>query len=219
MPVLYEADRDDVETIFDSNVSAPHHQRVERRLLRSLVGQYIQKHSISILSFFLLLAVVQQIIIVYLSVMRYNSCVISYDNLAVTHPHLMMSAIDPQTSYQPHTDTDEVSDSKIGKEHRCGYPRCNLRELAFRKLKSYARCQQCFEGLKVSRVFKEYHGSDYGIEFFFDYGQHVQDWNNNDWAAFSNITSEFEGSFRLLQYGDNSTQVIQWYNLHLKDGF
>lgn len=214
MPVLYQADHEDVETIFDSNVSATHHQRVERRLLRSLIGQYIQRNSISILSFFLLLTVVQQIIIVYLSVMRYDSCVVKYENLAVTPPHPMMSETVPQTSYEPQTYENEIE-----KEHRCGYPRCDLRELVFRKLKSFSRCQQCFEGLRVSRVFKEYHGNDYGIEFLFDYGQHVQNWNDNDWAAFSNITSDFEGSFRLIQYGDNSTQAIQWYNLRVKDGY
>lgn len=214
MPVLYEADREDVETIFDANVSPSHHQRVERRLLRSLIGQYIQKHSISILSFFLLLTVVQQLIIMYLSVMRYNSCVVPYEDLAVTSNHQLMSVTIPQSSYQP-----QILEEDFDKEHRCGYPRCDLRELVFRKLKSFARCQQCFEGLRVNRVFKEYHGSDYGIEFLFDYGRHVQDWNSNDWAAFSNITSNFEGSFRLIQFGDNSTQVIQWYNLRLKDGF
>lgn len=214
MSTLYQADSEDVETIFDANVSSTHHQRVERRLLRSLIGQYIQRNSISILSFFLLLTVVQQIIIVYLSVMRYNSCVVLYEDLAETTSHLMMSAPFPQTSYQPQTTDDEIE-----KEHRCGYPRCDLRELVFRKLKSFARCQQCFEGLTVYRVYKEYHGNEYGIEFLFDYGHHVQNWNDNDWAAFSNITSNFEGSFRLIQFGDNSTQAIQWYNLRVKDGY
>lgn len=218
MSVLYEADHEDVETIFDANVSATHHHRVERRLLRSLIGQYIQRNSISILSFFLLLTVVQQVIIVYLSVMRYDSCVVKYENLAVTLPHLTMSATVPQSSYEPQTFNSDI-EHDIEKEHRCEYPRCDLRELDFRKLILFARCQQCFTGLQVNRVYKEYHGSDYGIEFLFDNGQHVQNWNENDWTAFSNITSNFEGSFKLVQFGDSATQVIQWHNLRLKDGY
>lgn len=214
MPALYHADQEDVETIFDSNVSSSHHRRVERRLLHSLVGQYIQRNSIPILLFFVLLTVVQQIIIVYLSVMRNNSCIVSFESLAATPTHHKMLVTVPQTSYQPPSTSDEIE-----KEHRCGYPKCDLRELSFRKLKSFARCQDCFTDLRVNRVYKEYHGSDYGIEFLFDYGHHVQDWNSNDWAAFSNITSNFEGSFRLIQYGDDSTQAIQWYNLRVKDGY
>lgn len=210
--------------VHDPQLSPTHSRRVERRLLRSLVGRYVQEHAYSLLSFCALIIILQQCIIIYLAVSGKNSCVVNFDNLdVISSPPSLMSVVYPQNSYVPtqiiETNVALTLPNKVDKQHECGYPRCDLKVLNFKKLKSYARCQQCFRDLTVHRVFREIHDTDFGIEFLFYYGHHVQNWNDNDWAAFTNITSEFEGNYRLIQFGDNSTQVIQWYNLRLKEQF
>lgn len=98
--------------------------------------------------------------------------------------------------------------------HECGYYDCKLPKLKFRNLKIFATCTQCFPGLKVHRVYEEFHGYDYGIEFSFEFGQHLQDYTENDWIVFQsrNITSNLSGVFRLIRDGEDR-QYIQWSRL------
>lgn len=112
--------------------------------------------------------------------------------------------------------SDKKSDipDYVSKTHECGYYDCKLPKLEFRTLKIFSKCTYCFPGLEVHRVFEEFHGYDYGIEFSFRFGQHLQDYGDDDWTVFQrrNITSNLSGIFRIIRDGDDK-QYIQWSRL------
>lgn len=119
--------------------------------------------------------------------------------------------------FKPHPATEKLRSDipdYMSLTHECGYDDCKLPKLNFRTLKIFSKCTRCFPGLEVSRVYEEFHGYDYGIEFSFKFGSHLQDYGEDDWLVFQrrNITSNLSGIFRIIRDTDDK-QYIQWSRL------
>lgn len=195
---------------------------IEARLLSSLVKRKVKRNSNRLLLILSALLFISLIFNIY-QYLKLSVCSATIGNINILKD-TFVPITGPTTEKTPSEKTAVARPKSVfaeasEREHGCNYINCDLDVVNYHKLKIYRTCKQCFKDLKPLRVFKEYHGSDYGIEFEFKSGQHIQNWTKYDWMLFNNITSKLNGEYRLIIYnernGEDDKYVIQWFNLNV----
>lgn len=233
MAVNFAASNEEIEMFNASDITSSQRSRIERRLARTLLYQYVQKYSMTITVILSTLVIIQQTIIFFAVSRPIEQCsAVKIDQQrslskilnVIRNLTMDVNPVQPIPSGNESADTSFESGStfpriKTGKiETTCEPSDCSPGTLNFVTVANLARCSFCSKGLIAIRVFQEFHSRKFGVEYEFEEPHpEVISWDENDWRVFNfnNISSHVLGSFSLLWIGTDEKLLLQWRGLQV----
>lgn len=230
MAVNYSASNEEIEMFNASDIPSSQRSRIERRLARTLLYQYVQKYSMTITIILSVLVIIQQIIIFFAVTRPVDQCsAVKIDQQRSLSKILNVIGNLTMDANQPHfenvtTDASVLRGSTFPRFSTgrsgttCEPSDCNPGTLDFTSVTLLSRCSFCSKGLIAIRVFQEFHSRKFGVEYEFEqYHPEVVSWDENDWRVFNfnNISSHVFGSFNLFWIGTDERLLLQWRGLQV----